>query len=216
MNNVQQKVAAFFEAYPLRKIDKSQTLIHAGEPLEHVFYLAKGRVNQYDISPRGTEVVVNIFKPGSFFPMSSAINGTAPEYFFGAATNAEVYAAPAKDVVQFLHDNPDVLFDLLSRVYRGADGLLKRMTHMMAGDAKSRLIFEIINSAYRFGEPQPDGSVIVALNEGDLARQSGLARETVSRTMQSLKTTELITVNGGGLVIKNIESLQALLTAGTP
>jgi CRP/FNR family cyclic AMP-dependent transcriptional regulator len=213
MNEVQQKVAAFFDAYPVRKLDKSQIIIHPDDMLREVLYVVHGRINQYDITPGGVEMVVNVFKPGAFFPMSAALNHTPPGYFFGAATEAEVRAAPAVKVVKFLKDNPDVLLDLLSRVYRGVDGVLRRMTHLMASDTQSRLTFELLNVAYRFGEPRPDGTIFVALNESDLARHAGLARETVSRTLQKLKKEDLVQVVRGGLAIKSIESLQKAMDA---
>jgi CRP-like cAMP-binding protein len=85
------------------------------------------------------------------------------------------------------------------------------MAHLMGGDAKHRLLFEILNTAYRFGEPHEDGSVFVPITEVDLARQSGLARETVNRSMQSLKASGLLAVNRSGLTVKSIKQLEQLL-----
>lgn len=209
--SVQQKVSNFFTTYPLRAFDKRQIIVRAEEPLPGVFYLVEGRVSQYDITPSGNEVVVNVFKPGAFFPMSSAINNTPNHYFFEASTKVAAHVVPAPDAVQFLQDNPDVLFDLLARVYRGTDGVLRRMAHLMGGGAKTRLLFELLNTAYRFGELRPDGSIVVDLKEGDLARHSGLARETVNRTLQNLKAAGLVEIDRSGLTIKNPRELENLL-----
>lgn len=210
-SHIPQKINTFFERYPQRIFQKHHVIARAGEPLTNVFYLVDGLVSQYDIAPNGNEIVVNIFKPGAFFPMSTALNSTPNTYFFEAATNTTVHIAPAHDVVAFLHDNPDITLNLLSRVYRGVDGVLRRMAHLMGGDAKSRLLFELVNSAYRFGERQTDGAVFVPLKENDIAKHSGLARETVSRHVQALKTAGLLTVVQKGLVIKDIGQLEQLL-----
>src|SRR6266498_3242632 len=183
MSDVPQKITGFFTSYPLRTFEKRQILVRAGDALPGVFYIIEGRVSQYDITPSGNEVVFNVFKSGAFFPMSWAMNNVTNHYFFEASTKVFAHVAPAADAVQFLKDNPDVTFDLLARVYRGVDGVLRRMAHLMGGDAKSRLLFELLNTAYRFGEQQKDGSVYIPLKEIDLARQSGLARETVNRNM---------------------------------
>lgn len=214
MTDIQQKVAKFFTAYPLKSFDKRQLMVRAEDALPGVFYIIEGRVSQYDITPSGNEVVVNVFKPGVFFPMSSAMNDTPNHYFFEASTKVVAHLAPAADAVQFLKDNPDVLFDLLARVYRGVDGVLRRMAHLMGGDAKSRLLFELLNASYRFGEVQPDGSTFVVLNEGDVARHSGLARETVNRILQGLKTDGMVQVVRGGMTIKNVDELKDMLGAG--
>jgi CRP/FNR family cyclic AMP-dependent transcriptional regulator len=213
-DDISEKVAHFFTAFPLREFDKRELLLRPEEPLPGVFYLVEGRVSQYDVTPSGNEVVVNVFKPHVFFPMSVALNGTLNDYFFEASTKVKVHVAPPEAAVQFLQDNPDVTLDLLKRVYRGVDGVLRRMAHLMGGDSKSRLLFELLNAAYRFGEPQPDGSVLLDLKESDLARHSGLARETVSRNTQELKAAGLIEVGQGSIVVKDIKQLESSLGSG--
>lgn len=201
----------FFTKYPLHTFNKGQLLVRAESELEDVFYIIEGRVSQYDITTSGNEVVVNVFKPGTFFPMSTAINGTPNHYFFEASTKTVVHVIPAADAVQFLKDNPDILFDLLARVYRGVDGVLRRMAHLMGGDAKTRLIFELLNAAYRFGEQQPNGSVLLRLSEGDLARHSGLARETISRLVQDLKSAGFVTIGQQGITLQDTTQLESIL-----
>lgn len=85
------------------------------------------------------------------------------------------------------------------------------MAHLMGGDAKSRLLFELLNATYRFGEQQEDGTIFVALKEGDLARHSGLARETVNRCMQDFKAAGAVSVTYSGITIKDICQLETML-----
>ncbi|HLZ14450.1 MAG TPA: Crp/Fnr family transcriptional regulator [Candidatus Saccharimonadales bacterium] len=209
--DIQQQVADFFGRYPERTFHKGELIARAEEAPSGVFYIVEGRVSQYDITPTGNEVVVNVFKPGAFFPMSWAMNNTPNHYFFEASTQAVIREAPAADAVQFLRENPAVTYDLLARVYRGVDGVLRRMAHLMGGDAKSRLLFELINAAQRFGEAQPNGDLLVPIKESDFGRHSGLARETVNRTMQQLKAKGLISVSRGGTVVHDLHGVEELL-----
>ncbi len=208
---VSDKVKNFFSTYPLRSYPKGQIITYAEEEPQGVLYMLEGRINQYDIAPNGSEVVVNIFKPPAFLPMSWAINKAPNHYFFEAAAATKAHQAPAEDTVQFLKNNPDVAFDLLSRVYRGVDGLLRRTSHLMAGDASSRLLFELLNAAYRFGQPNEKGEIVISLKEGDLAKHSGLARETVNRMLQKLKQTNLVRVEGGRIIIPSTADLETAL-----
>ena len=214
MSDVAAKVGDFFEKYPERHFAKGEIMVQAGEEPAGVFYMLGGRINQYDISPTGIEVVVNIFKAPAFFPMSWAINKTPNQYFFEAAEAVVVRQAPADEVVAFLKREPEVLFDLLSRVYRGSDGLLRRTAHLMGGHAKSRVLFEILNAAARFGQAGEMGVVRLALKEGDLAKHSGMARETVNRVIQNLKAAGLVEVTKDGIVVPDLKKLQAELGPG--
>jgi len=204
--DIKSQVNKFFSSYPLQQVSKGKVIIQAGDDPTGVIYLTKGNVHQYDIASNGEQIVVNVFKPPAFFPMSWAINKTPNQYFFEATSNIEYRLAPAEDAVQFLHDNNDVTFDLLARVYLGTDGLLRRMAHLMGGSARTRLLFELCVQATRFGKSASDGTIRLVMNERDLAMRAGLTRETVSRELGSLK--DIITVSREGFLVKKLSLLE--------
>lgn len=208
---VADKVAGFFTQYPRRHYPKGQILIFAGENPEHIYYLASGQVRKYDVSYRGDEVIVNVFKTGAFFPMSWAINHTPNRYFYKTELDSELFITPAEDTLNFMQDNPDVMFDLLSRLYRGMDGLLGRIVHLMSGTAKSRLLYELIIECRRFGTRQADERLHLTANEQDLAARTGLSRETVSREMAKLKQQGCLSVTSAGITVTGLAALEAAL-----
>lgn len=202
------KIETFFSSYPVRHFKKGQILVYGGEQPGHVFYLVSGKVRQYDINDKGNEVVVNVFKPPAFFPMSWAINKSHNYYFFETTEPVSLHQAPPDDVITFLKENPDVSFDLLSRLYSGVDGLQRRMAHLMGGSARNRTIFELITECVRFGASQKDGSQVISINERELAERTGLSRETVSRELAKLKAKNLVHSNTGHSI--RISSVTAL------
>ena len=208
---IRDKVHAHFSKFPHRVYPKGQILVFADESPEHIYYIVKGKVRKYAISYRGDEVIVNIFKPPAFFPMSWAINKSTNSYFYKTEEETELYVVPANDAVEFLKANPDVMLDLLSRLYRGMDGLLGRVVNLMSGTAKSRLLYEIIIESRRFGVKDRRGKYILKINELDLAARSGLSRETVSREMQKLKDQGLVSLVGKELHINDLPALVKML-----
>jgi CRP-like cAMP-binding protein len=209
--DIASKVHDHFSKYPKRLYPKGQILVFADESPEHIFYLAKGKVREYDVSYRGEEVILNVFGEHAFFPMSWAINRTPNHYFYKTEEETELHIIPADDALEYVKANPDVLLDLLSRVYRGLDGLFGKLSHLMAGSARSRLIYEIIIECRRFGEDQGKGKYILKNSEVDLAARSGLSRETVSREMQKLKDRGWITLSNKNIVVEDIANLEQTL-----
>lgn len=201
----------FFSNYSEQSYSKGEIIIHPGETPSHIFYLTSGLVNEYDISQSGNEVVVNTFKTGAFFPMSLAVNPVENPYFFEVVKSTKMRKAPTEQVVALLHANPQVTFDLLSRVYRGTDGLLRRMAHLMGGKAKNRLLFELINAAHRHGTSTADGKILIPLSETDIAKRSGLSRETISRIIRTLREEHLVSVSPQGIAVHDIDRLEATL-----
>lgn len=197
-----RKIDDFFSKYPLRQFDQGQILLFPRDELRHIYYLKEGTVDEYDITPAGNKIIVNIFKPPAFFPMSWAINETRNAYFFEASSNVTAVIAPPADVIEFLKANNDVLFDLLARVYKGTDVLLKRIALSSGSDALSKLAFELLVECRRFGEKEK-GLTRINVSQNELASRAGLARETVSRELKVLKEDGAIELSRHGITIKN-------------
>jgi CRP-like cAMP-binding protein len=211
--SVAWKLEQFFTQYPLRHYEKCQLLMLADQVPTKIYYIVSGYVRVYDISQQGHEMVVNVYRNPSFFPMAWAINKTPIRYFHEAGTEVVTREAPPEKVLEFVKKNPDVMYDQLSEAYIGAEAMRRRMVHLMGGTAKNRLMFELVLQGRRFGKPQQDGSYSIDLSEGEIGARSGLSRETVSREIQKLKQTGLLSVTRQGILIKNVDELETRLGA---
>lgn len=207
--NVKNKLGKFFSKYKLIKYKRGEILLRAEDLPSGIFFLKEGIVRQYAISPKGDELTLNIYRPFSFFPMAYFINNTQNAHYFEAMTPVLAGRAPGNDFLKFIQRHPDIMFDLLRRIYNGLQGLFLRMEYLMAGDAKSRLVTELLIYARRFGK-QADKSIMVdlKLTQKDLAAQSGIARETVGRIIKTLKEKGLISFKNKNLIINNLSKLE--------
>lgn len=208
--DIAAKIAVFFEQYELRTYRKGHILIYSGENPEAISYIVSGKVKQYDLSYRSDEIILNVFKPLAFFPMSYALNRTPNEYFYEADSDLTLRQAPFDATCEFLRNNPDVLYDLLARVYRGTDGLLRRMAELMTGSAASRVMNELIIECLRFGDKQSE-RYLIDLNESEIASRAGLSRESVSREIQKLKNTGVVTIEDNRIAVSALHLTAAAL-----
>ncbi len=210
---ITEKIDSFFSQFQQKSYKKGDILINADEEPTGIFFLKNGAVKLYAISKKGEELVINIYKPIAFFPMGWAINNTKNEYYYEAITDAIVMKAPREKVLKFLQSNPEVLYDLVQRIYRGLDGLFTRMMYMMSGGAYDRLVTEIVIQAKRFGKHTTDGVIEFHVSEKELAAQAGMTRETVSREMKVLKEKNLVGFNKNTLTIHDLSLLEAELSS---
>ncbi|HVA96339.1 MAG TPA: Crp/Fnr family transcriptional regulator [Candidatus Acidoferrales bacterium] len=204
---IQKKLEMFFTQYKKQQFKKGEILIRADDDPPGIFYLQQGTVRMYLISRNGDEQVLNLFKPISFFPMFWGINGTQNLYYFEAMDDVIVWRASRKEVLAFLKNNSDVVYDLLARVYRGLDGVLTRMAYLMNGNAYTRLITELLIISKRFGKVGDDG-IKFTITEKDLSASAGMTRETVSREMKVLKDKGLVTFQKNVLLVSSLEKLE--------
>ncbi len=212
-NNVQKRLDDFFGKYKSVSYDKGEIIIRADEEPSGVFLLKDGIVRMYGISSQGEELSINIYKPISFFPMSWVLNDTISHYYFEAVTNVSVLKSPKLEFLEFLKKEPEVLFNLVKRIYKGLDGYFTRMEFLMSGNAEARLITELLIYGKRFGEKKAEGIVVnFKLTEKDIASQSGVTRETVSRQLSKLKEKGLIEYRNKTLIIKDLSMLEEELS----
>jgi CRP/FNR family transcriptional regulator, cyclic AMP receptor protein len=199
-------VRRYFSQFPSRTFLKNEVISRPQESLPGILYLTSGTVNQYDIANDGRRIFVNTFLPPAFFPMSWALNHIPQRYFFEAATITTAHCAPPAKVISLLEEYPDVTLDLLCRVYRGTEGLQRRMAHALGGNAHTRILFELTVHARRMGRDCPNGRRC-AISHQELAERTGLSRETVTRTLRSLQEEGLISLAYGAITIHQMEVL---------
>ncbi len=193
---VKEKVEKFFVSYPTKVYEKGELLIRPGDG-PRAYYVSEGVVAQYDISTSGDKLVVNLYKSGAFLPISTIINNVAEEFFFEATGRVVVQIAPCEATADFLAQNSDVTLDALKRMSRGASGLMMRLARVMEGGADGRVVLELEIMQARFGS---EGGI--AITEAQLAAQTGLARETVSRTLKRLKNNGILETKRGRIMLK--------------
>ncbi len=206
-----KKVEDFFSRYPLRKYEDHQIIIQGGDNPNFAFYLVSGNVRQYDISNNGNEVVVNVFKEGSFFPLSWIINKTPNLYFFDCLGPIEVRLAPINEILEFIRSNADVSFNIVSRLLSGSIGIQRRMAHLMASSGYIRILFELTIECRRFCKKQKDGTLVLSMSENELAKRSGLSRETVSHELNKLKKIGLVEIGRKDILIKDFNKIEEAL-----
>lgn len=211
MNHIiHSKIENFFKQYDVMTYAKGEIITLANQEPTSVSYLLSGLVEQYDITAEGNRITVNMYKTPAFFPMSWAINKTPNAYFFGAVTEVRVRQADPAATVLFLRANPDVLFDLLSRVYLGSDILLRRLALAASGIAVNRLLYELLVEAYRFSVAKTGDTTLITIRQNTLAARSGLARETVSRELHKLEKLNLLELSKAGIKF-NVATLEGQL-----
>lgn len=196
MTTTEQLTKDFFAAYPERAYAKGELLLRPSDS-GMVYYIESGVVVQYDISERGEKLVVNTYKPGSFLYLPNLLGQSDINFFFEASEQVVARRAPSRDVAAFIAQQPGVAYDTLVRLTRGTDGLLRRLAGTMAGGAEARVLQELKLLQARF--PRAEGKVAITIVE--LAAQTGLARETVSRAVKKLRETGAVSVARGKFTI---------------
>jgi CRP/FNR family transcriptional regulator len=205
---------AFYKQFKIREYKKGEMLIRADDDPMGIFCLTKGYVRQYTISKTGFELTLHILQPISYFPMVWAINGTPNAYYFEALTPVEVGRAPRDQVVSFIKDKPDVIFELMSELIEDYAESLTRIENLVFSDAYRRVISVLLYIAKHFGEKSDNGVIIAhRFTQQDIATLVGVARETASNEMVKLEKKGLVRYLDHAIIIESVKKLNAELSS---
>ena len=171
--------------------------------------IKRGYVRLYSISKDGEEFTLIIFKKSDFFPFMWVINNTPNEYYLAALGDITFWRAPKEAVLTFIKENPDVLFELTSRLLVRFGGVLRRMEYLAFGNAHAKVASILLICAERFGKVVKKGVVIdVPLTHSDVAALCALSRETVSIEMKKLERDGLISYRGRRIIVNKLSLLR--------
>lgn len=140
--------------------------------------------------------------------MSWAINPTPIGYFVESMTAAELWRVPRELFLEFVRDKPEILFEVLKRMMERFLALMRRMEHLVFGNARSKVASILLICAERFGKKIGGNIVIdVPLTHNDIATLVGMTRETVSIEMKKLELKNMIGYRGKRLIVKSHRGL---------
>lgn len=206
----------FFSRFKKLSYKKGETIMRPEDEPHGVFYLKKGYARLYSLSKNAQELTFIIYKPQDFFPTIWPVNGPPVLYYTEAMTPLETFVAPREDFLKFIKSNPDVLFEITSRILTRFGGILNRMEYAIFGNAYNKVAAIIVICAERFGIKNKKGiSIQVPLTHQDIANLLGVARETVSIEMKNLQKEEMIDYQGKYLIVKNIQKLKSKSVLGS-
>ncbi|MBI2595813.1 Crp/Fnr family transcriptional regulator [Candidatus Daviesbacteria bacterium] len=203
---VQTLLLSFFSKYRLKTFARGKQVINPKS--KKIFFLTKGAVRMFS-ALNDNRLTLNIYKPYSLFPMSLILRNIQDKYSYDALSEVEGYFAPKTYFKKFLKNNPDIMLDLLKRIYLGLDGFFQRVEVLLLGDAYLKIITHLIIYSKRFGK-NINGKVTFDYSptHEQLAYQAGLARESVTKEFKKLRDNNLIGYVGKKLFIYDLSKLE--------
>jgi len=199
----------FFAQFQLRQYKQGEMLIRADDDPQGIFCLTKGYVRQYIISKTGEELTLHILQPISYFPMVWAFNNTPNAYYYEALTPIEIGRAPRDQVLEFIKDKPELVFELMSELLKRYEESLTRIEHLVFSDAYRRVISVLLYIAKYFGK-ESGNEIIVnhRFTHQDISSLVGVARETVSIEMGKLAQRNLVEFVEHAMIFSDIQKLE--------
>lgn len=172
---------------------------------EVLFFLKKGRVQLYKLNPDGKKLVLHDLKAGSFFGEMSVLGQGMADNYAEATEESLICAMSRADVYTLLESRPQValrVIDHLAARVNDAEARLESTAH-------ERLDARLAITLLRVCDPA-DG-VVRGLSQQDLADRVGATRESVSRLLNQMARSGLITIGRRQIRVLDPDGVRRLI-----
>ncbi|HSH25104.1 MAG TPA: Crp/Fnr family transcriptional regulator [Massilibacterium sp.] len=180
-----------------KKFAKGEYLFFEQEPATNVFFLKKGHVKVFRTDENGKSQIVNFFIKNQMFPHVGITKEGVYPATAEALADVVVWTMKVDDFLQLCLEIPHLRIRLTEIMDENIRGLQERLVKTLDKDTPGRIFDTLWPLVIRIGEKVPGGFVLIpSLTHQEIADVVGVSRETVTRSLQTLKKEGRIQIKG--------------------
>jgi CRP-like cAMP-binding protein len=173
-------------------VKRNTVICSQGTKVSNLYLIKHGEILLTRLSSDGRETLISILGPGEFFGESSLLGGTAVTFSARAAKRSTLLILPERKFRRLLED-PWVCRTLLQTIARRCNDAWTQMELLGCTHARDKVRSGLAWLTGKIGVETREG-VRIDLNQTQLARIVGCARETLSRELSELRRQHTIEV----------------------
>lgn len=192
---------------------KGETIQHANEVPQGIYFLYKGFVREFTLSYNGDQHLTQVYEPNEIFSVNWMFLDILPNVYRVAHTDVVVYQLPADAFKAAVADDVQLHLELTHFMMRQVHLLSSRVENLTFNNAYDKVAYHLIHLAGRFGEPHEDGWFIrLPWRHQQLAESLSMSRETASRMIARMEKKGLIRQDGRGhFILRNPSALASTI-----
>jgi len=192
--------------------DKGTVLVVEGLRSHGVYVLCAGHAKLSITSAEGKRFIVRIAGPGALLGLQATLVAKPYEVTVETLTRCQVDFIYRKDLLLLLRGHKSCDLGLVIAVGRDFTEFIERTRgQLFSVSIQQRLAHLLVRLGDELGEPTSAGIRLDSLlTHEEIAQMIGSSRETVTRSLSTLKRKGIIFADNRGLVIKNRAALIAL------
>lgn len=188
-------------------VARGAVVFSEGEPGDRLFIIVDGKIKLGQTSGDGREQVMAVFGPGAMFGELSLFDPGTRTSTATAVSDSVLLSLSQRDLRPWLTGRPEVAEALLQALAQRLRRTNEAMADLVFSDVPGRVAKALLDLADKFGQPQPDGSTVVAhdLTQEELAQLVGASRETVNKSLADFASRGWIRLEARSVILLDAE-----------
>ena len=191
------------------EVARGATVYTQGSQAEHVYYIHRGQVRLFQVSPCGEEArLVEILGPGQWFGCASLSDKGTYVAQAVAATEATLSKVSAARFVEHVSTNPEAAQQVVRALANTVHSARNEAARLVFNDCNQRLLDAMLRFSESAAATHDGENTVLHLTHEQLAQSVGAARETISLALTELRHKNLVRT-GRNRLIFNRDALRA-------
>ena len=195
----------------IRAFDKAAHLFSEGDDSAFLYTVITGRVKVFKTTPRGTDVILELFGPGDPVGAVAVYESRAYPANAVALEPTTCLLIPRQAFFSLLETYPTMVRGLLVGLTHRLVELTNRLTELSGGRIEGRLARFFLKLAQDVGQTRDDGTFIgLALSRQELADMIGTTIETSIRIMSRWGKENIVRTEKHGFLVLDRAALETV------
>lgn len=188
----------------IETFEKGSVIFRACDPGLGLMAIVSGAVKISVQGQDGKEQVYNVIHPGEVFGEIALLDGRARTANATTIMESEILTLDRRDFIPFLRVNPEIGLTLLSVLCERLRRTSDQVEDVLFLDSAGRLAKTVL----RLSSPDQNGNRRARATQKEMGQMIGLSRESTNKQLQSWVRNKWISIEKGGLIVKNAAALE--------
>ncbi|MBS1744572.1 MAG: response regulator [Bacteroidetes bacterium] len=204
-SGIVQLTSAERELYDYRK----KTLLYAeGQKPKAVYYIKSGKVKVFKTNADGKELITNLYQEGDFFGYTYVLEDINYKENAEILEDAEIMLIPKEDFITLISANSGIAKEFIRMITHSVLNKEESLLNIAYNPLRKKVAYQLIQIFDQF--KSKDGGNRINISRENLAQATGIATESLIRTLSDFKTEKLIDLHGSSITILNENKLRNL------
>lgn len=173
-----------------------------------VYYIKSGKVKIYKTNDEGKELITGILTTGDFVGYTYALENISYKESAEVLEDAEIMTIPKEDFLKLVFANSQVAKQFIKLITHNVLEREQSLLNIAYNSLRKKVAYQVITLLDKFKDET--GKKEIRLSRENLAQATGIATESLIRTLSDFKSEKLIDIQGSTVVVLNEEKLRSL------
>lgn len=192
-----------------------QTLFYEGEEAKYIYLIREGQVRLSKMTMDNKKFILHIKQKDDVVGEFSLFNDMKASMTAEVTAFSILYRFERKVLEALFTQNGEIAVAFIKLFARNTQATQAKFSDLLLYGKTGAFYSILIRFANSYGVSHPQGTLIkMKLTNKELADFIGTSRETVNRMINDLKRDDILHMDGGNIIIKDMEFLRGHLQCG--